>query len=293
MHNVQRSFIPGDSWVYYKMYTGEKTSDAILTQAIKPVVTYLLERGYIDHWFFIRYNDPKNHLRVRFHCTDTKYLGDIMRCVYEGVSAFAKAELLHKLQLDTYNRELERYGAEHIHLAEKLFFVESEMIVHFLDLIDGEEQELRWLFALRALDELLVDVGYDEEKKLNFMDGLRIGFGQEFGMNKSLKKQLDSKFRTHKQSISSFLNVAPEDKPEYQAIWDVLKKKRLESSPIIKELLNAVNDEQLNNYLGSYAHMLMNRMFRSKNRLHELVLYSFLFQHYKTAWGIKKFAPSK
>lgn len=290
MDNIQRTFIPGDSWLYYKMYTGEKTSDAILTQAIKPIADQLLKKGYIEQWFFIRYNDPKNHLRVRFYCSDTKNIGNVMRCVYEGVSAFAKAELLHNLQLDTYNRELERYGDDHIHLAEKLFFTESEMVVNFLDLIDGEEQELRWLFALRALDELLLDAGYTDEQKLKFMEGLKTSFGQEFGMNKSLKKQLDLKFRTNKGTISEFLNISPEDKPEYQSIWEVLKCRRIASAAVWKELIATTNERQLDTYLGSFAHMLMNRMFRSKNRLHELVLYSFLFQHYKIAWGIKKFA---
>jgi len=169
MSNTLRTFIPGDSWVYYKIYTGTKTSDIILAEAIKPIVEELTAKGAIDQWFFIRYADPKHHIRVRFHYNDPDAIGIIMRTVYERLYAFAKADLIWKIQVDTYNREIERYGEEHIEMAEQLFSHESDMIVNFLDMVDGEEgEELRWLFAIRALDTMLADFGYSEDEKLTF-----------------------------------------------------------------------------------------------------------------------------
>jgi len=67
MADIQRSFIIGSEWLYYKIYTGPKTSDLVLTDIIKPVVANLIANDTIDSWFFIRYNDPKHHIRVRFH----------------------------------------------------------------------------------------------------------------------------------------------------------------------------------------------------------------------------------
>ena len=64
---MKRSFMPGDEWLYFKIYTGTKTADAILTNIIKPITEKLIKNNIIDQWFFIRYNDPKNHLRIRFH----------------------------------------------------------------------------------------------------------------------------------------------------------------------------------------------------------------------------------
>lgn len=284
-NNVQRTFIPGDNWLYYKIYTGEKTTDIILTQVIKPIIHKLFEHKFIDKWFFIRYNDPNNHLRVRFYCLDPKYLGDIISCIYEHINFFIKSELIYKLEITTYSREIERYGAKHIHLAERLFFVESEIIINFLDIIDGEEQELRWLFALRLLNDMLTDFRLDNNQKLELINGLKLAFGNEFGMNKMLKKQIDSKYRRYKLIISEFLNSTYEDKPEYEPIWTLLKTKSKDRETIVNEIVETTNEIELNSYLGSYSHMLINRIFRSKNRLHELVLYSFLFQYYKEIWG--------
>lgn len=294
MPNTQRTFIPGDSWVYYKIYTGTKTSDIILTEAIKPIAETLYKKGCIDQWFFIRYGDPKHHIRVRFHYKDANALGIIMKTVYEHLDAFAKADLIWKIQVDTYNREIERYGEAHIEAAEQLFFHESDMIVNFLDLVDGEEgEELRWLFAIRALDALLADFGYSEDQKLAIMERLKTGFGLEFGMNKFLKKQLDEKFRSKREKITFFIAFKAEDRPEYQPLLELLAYKSEQSKPTIELLKKTASAEEIDRYLGSYAHMLMNRMFRSKNRLHEMVVYDLLYRHYKVAWGIRTFKNKK
>ena len=241
MSSIQRAFIPGDSWVYYKIYTGTKTSDIILTEGIKPIVEALTEQGHIDQWFFIRYADPKHHIRVRFHCKHEDAIGHIMKMVYKGLSAFAKADLIWKIQLDTYQREIERYGTSHIEEAEQLFSYESDMIVEFLDMVDGEEgEELRWLFAIRALDRMLADFGYSEDQKLAFMERLKTGFGLEFGMNKSLKKQLDEKFRAKRDKITFFIDFKAEDKPEYEPLLELLAYK----SEKVKQRLHRLKKQQ-------------------------------------------------
>lgn len=290
MHNTQRTFIPGDSWVYYKIYTGAKTSDILLTEVIKPVAEKLIDQNVIDHWFFIRYADPKHHIRVRFHCKDRNDIGKVMSGLYEELSAFAKADLVWKIQLDTYNREIERYGAEHIELAEKLFYHESKMIVNLLDVIGGDEGEkIRWLFGIRALDRMLSNFSFTEDEKLKFMERLKTSFGIEFGMNKHLKKQLDKKFKEYKGNINFIMELIQEEGSDYNVLLELLEQKEKDSKIIIEKLKNSLDKRSLDNYMGSYAHMLMNRLFRSKNRLHEMVVYDLLYRHYKVEWGIRTF----
>ena len=66
----QRAYIPGETWVYYKLYTGIKTSDILLMKVIYPVVRKLLYKGLIRSYFFIRYTDPDFHLLFRFLLRD-------------------------------------------------------------------------------------------------------------------------------------------------------------------------------------------------------------------------------
>ncbi|WP_109301766.1 thiopeptide-type bacteriocin biosynthesis protein [Aquimarina sp. AU474] len=290
MANTQRSFIIGGEWLYYKIYTGPKTSDLVLTDVIKPVVDTLLENKVIDKWFFIRYNDPKHHIRVRFHYTDPKNVGEIINALHGPLEHYNKQDLIWRLQIDTYQRELERYGNETMEQSETLFFYDSKMIVDFLDMIDEDEgEELRWLLSIRAMDTLLNDFGYDEDQKLALMERLKTGFGQEFGMNKFLKKQMDKKFREEHDKIKEFMVFTRENNPDYAPIIDVLEAKSIHSKAMIENIRSLVDQPRLDNMMGSYIHMLMNRLFRSKNRLHEMVMYDLLYRTYKVAWGIRKF----
>jgi len=190
----QRNFMPGSEWLYYKIYSGPKTSDMVLTDVLFPLITALKEQKLITKWFFIRYGDPEHHLRVRFLLEKKESLGVVINKVSKKLQPLLAEDIIYKVQLDTYSRELERYGNNTIELSESLFYWDSEKIVQFLDLIEGDEGErLRWLFGLRSVDNLLVVFGCDLEQRLQLLERLKIGFGEEFHMARPLKKQLDGK----------------------------------------------------------------------------------------------------
>lgn len=130
-HKIQRNFSIGSEWLYFKLYGGVKVADKILLENIKPLVEELLQKKLIDYWFFIRYSDPDNHLRVRFHLPDTSKIGDVILLFYQFIRPAESVKYIWKIQTETYVRELERYGFENITLSEKLFFFDSQSILFF------------------------------------------------------------------------------------------------------------------------------------------------------------------
>ncbi|MCP5107271.1 MAG: hypothetical protein GY950_28045, partial [bacterium] len=204
---IQRTFIVGDEWIYFKFYSGPKTADIILTQMIKPLAAQLLADRDIDKWFFIRYADPKIHSRVRFHVTTPQALLKVIQAVNSLAKPFIREDLIWKVQLDSYQREIERYGVRSMELAETLFYYDSQMIVDMLDMIEGDEGErIRWLFGLRAVDSMLEDFHYSMEEKYDLVTILRENFGREFGMNRQLKEQLEKKFRKDRAVITELMD---------------------------------------------------------------------------------------
>jgi len=286
-NNTQRNFIIGDSWLYYKIYTGSKTSDTILTEIIKPITNKLLKDKIIDKWFFIRYADPKHHIRVRFHYDNPEYIGHIINALYSAFKTFIDQDLIWKMQIDTYQREIERYGSNTIDIGETLFYYDSKMIVNFLDLIEGDDGgKLRWLFSIRAIDSLLNSFKYKIEEKKNLLEDLSIGFKNEFGATKHLRKQLNDKYRKEGDKLQNFMALTIENNQGYLIILELLKEKEIDIEDIDITILNHHNkgslELNLNNLMSSYIHMLMNRIFKSKNRLHEMVCYDFLYRYYKS-----------
>jgi len=293
-NKVQRNFIVGDNWLYYKIYTGSKTSDTILTDIIKPISEQLLRDNIIDRWFFIRYADPKHHLRVRFNCNKPENIGIIINSLYPFFKEFINYDLIWKIQMDTYQREIERYGENTMTLAEDIFYHDSKMIVNFISMIEGDEgDELRWFFAIKAIDSHINSYKYTDEEKLQLLNRLKTDFGNEFGMSRPLKKQLDKKYRKERKKIEVFMNLKAEDNSDYTPVLKVLKiKEESIAQRSVKNILRYKKEGylqvDLNGFIGSQLHMLINRLFISKNRIQEMVCYDFLYRYHKSMIARKK-----
>ncbi len=282
---VRRCFSLGSEWLYYKLYCGVKTTEKILTEVIKPLTEHLLEKQLIDSWFFIRYADPDVHLRIRFHFTDLNHIGTVIQLFKNAIAEYEQTGLVWKVQSDTYQREMERYGTNTMMLSEQLFYYDSKCIVNILDMIDGDEgEEVRWLFAIKAVDVLLTDFNFSIEQKVELMESLKTGFAHEFNMNKDLKMQIDKKFRTHREIITQVLNNENGETSEFQPLFELLEQKSESITPLVTEILTIQQKDQLqlhlNDLLASYIHMLLNRLFKNKQRMHEMVIYDFMWRTY-------------
>lgn len=282
---IRRTFIPGGEWVYYKIYTGPKTADAVLTEILLPFVNDKSTVDIISEWFFIRYQDPHFHLRIRFKVRSINQIGRVIANLQKLLEDWVNDGRIWKVNLDTYNRELERYGFENIIASENLFCYDSMATIKFLDLIEGSEgEQLRWLYGLRSIDCLLEDFNYDLEEKEQLLESLKTSFGSEFGMSRFLKKQIDEKYRFSRHTINGFLSKQIGESSEYEEVFLLLKDRTKNSQTCVSKIINAISNQGFNmtknELLGSYIHMLMNRLFKSKNRIHEMVVYDFLYRYY-------------
>ncbi len=272
---VQRTFSLGSEWVYLKFYCGAKSADLILQNGIAPLVHEAEMNGWIDHWFFIRYHDPENHLRVRFHLTDTGFLQELLRIMEYCIRPFERSGLIWKIQADTYRRELERYGHETIEPVERLFCIDSRMYLDFLCQTEGDEREdLKWLWGLRNIDGFLYAAGLDTESKKTLLERVRDCFAEEFKMDRSLKSQIDRRYRARRKRMEEFLHggdflhYIPESyETQLRNLW--------------REIHDTVEEQAVfERILTSYLHMAVNRLISSGQRLHELLMYDFLCRYY-------------
>ena len=279
MSAIQRTFIPGGRWVYFKLYTGQKTADDLLIKGFTPMLKKLQKEQVFEKWFFIRYSDPDFHLRIRLLIRDSQHIGKSIYFLYKELSKWNNAGLLWRVQLDTYNRELERYGKQLIEEAESLFYADSECILSILKNLNGNEN-YRWMIALKLIHELLSDFGLNLEEKQKLMENVSKSYKTEFGFNEFNSKQFNTKFRDNKKMVESVLNNTLNEK-EFTALFQSINKRTKLLRPIVEQIKQKTRKEKnLNGLLSSYLHMMLNRLFRSNNRKHELLLYDFMFRYY-------------
>lgn len=289
---IQRNFLPGSSWLYYKIYCGSKSADEILLKVIQPLSTELHLGKLINQWFFIRYNDPDFHIRFRMKINDPMLSGWIMQHFLKMVEPFESAGLIWKIQIDTYQRETERYGEQLTDYAEELFALDSRQFLSFLEITEGDEREdLRWLWALLSTDTLLTHFGYDAGAKYQLMQVLQKQFATEFRADKAMFKQLNQQYNQHRGLINQLLDPKAQ---EEQPLMTLITQHSAGMAEIAAKIRNAVNHSPgaLDNLMGSYIHMSLNRVFLSEPRLHELVIYDYLCSYYRSAFK-RKVAPEK
>jgi thiopeptide-type bacteriocin biosynthesis protein len=281
-------FFPGQEWAYFKLYCGPVTADEILSGPVYCLSQGLIANGMCDKWFFVRFQDPHPHLRIRFHLTHSGHLQNVVELVGEKMDQYLGNGLVWKLQMDTYQREVNRYGWATMSLSEDLFFFDSQLICNLLTPIRGEDaEECRLNVALFSIDMLMADFGLNLTGKLELATSLRDCFYKEFGVNRDFKKLIDAKFRTRKRDIGCVIERSGYECSEswneimdFVDAWSVEQKK---STGRILRILCSLNlKAALNDLIASYIHMHCNRLFRSRQRMYELVLCDFLCRYYET-----------
>ena len=279
---IQRNFSVGSEWLYFKFYTGTKMADSFLTQAIKPLVENLLEENLIDKWFFIRYADPEKHIRFRVHLTDLNQIGNVFLQIKNAIQVFENEGIIWKVQVDSYQREIERYGAEVIELTETIFFEDSKAILGMIEQTWGEEREvIRWQFCLKLIDNYITDFKLSIQDKKNLLERMKTSFAHEFNLNKDLKLQLDQRFRSNREFIERILDNSLNETHEYSQLFELIKNKSENLNPIISQILNLKPENELTKFLSDTIHMTVNRTIGDNQRTHELVMYDFLFRYYQ------------
>jgi thiopeptide-type bacteriocin biosynthesis protein len=249
---VRRRFPPGSEWTYAKLYCGRAAADRILAERVEPLARLA------DRWFFIRYEDPDFHLRVR-----------VRGLALEEVAAELPGD--GRVAFDTYEREIERYGA--IEVAEEIFHADSDAVVDILGLLEPGDAGAgeRWRMALAGADALMGDLGLDEAQRRDLMRGLRTAFGREFRVDARLARALGERLSRERAGLEELLEAGA-DHPLAPGL-EVLRRRSERIVPLGPATLDVA---------ASHVHMHCNRMLRSAPRAHELVLYDFLARLYES-----------
>ncbi|MCF0072989.1 lantibiotic dehydratase [Dyadobacter sp. CY261] len=278
---TKRNFIAGSEWLYVKIYAGTKTADRLLTSVIKPLADRLIAGGVIEKWFFVRYHDPNHHIRLRFYNgTRLWFWHAVLMELNTLIDPLLAEGTVHKIQIDTYKRELERYGDYQYEEVESIFFADSQATAGFLNMLNGDEGErYRWLIGMRATDMLLTDLGFGPEEKKKLVTHLQENFFREFRGDTQLSIQLNNKYRAHSDAIQSFLDPRQDAANNITGAIRPFRERSARIKNSMKILAPAM-EISVGDLAVSLIHMFINRLFVSRQREHELVIYHYLKKYY-------------
>jgi thiopeptide-type bacteriocin biosynthesis protein len=289
-----RSFLPGSEWLYAKIYLSPSHMDRLLLQTILPLVQKILAAGHADRWFFIRYNDPHLHLRLRFHGDPKRLSSEVLPKLWEYANPEIQRGTLWRVQLDTYEREIVRYGGlEGIEIAERFFHLDSELVLELLSTLRlSANPAARWQSACYSVDRLLSGLGFNTNEKRQIVNKSGKYYEKNFSVDQRYKKQISDKFRNERSTLEKIVagseeldTFPPGIHYAIAAYAERIKTIRadLEAKSATGELTQPISE-----MASSYVHMHLNRLFRSAQNAQEMVIYDFLARTYDSKMAKEK-----
>jgi thiopeptide-type bacteriocin biosynthesis protein len=268
MPRPRRHFLPGSEWLYLKIYCTPESSNRLLKKAIHPV--FVANRGLIDCWFFIRYQDPEPHIRLRIR-SSLDGVGHLLRALERKLSQKQHQGFVRALQTDTYQREIERYSPELMEAVELCFQAGSEWVV--ADLMSGSHSKDRSAnFTAFHLIYQMAQVFLNGETELiNFFGWRAETFLKEFGDARQLRLDMDHKYRLWRSELATALRGSDTNK--------TFKKFNPRIPVSIMEIVSEISTKSKNwgeekrlVLLADLVHMQVNRMYNHLQRQHEALI---------------------
>jgi lantibiotic biosynthesis protein len=265
----ERMRLPGSDWLFAKFYGESQNEEALISGELRSFTSKLMSSGLIKSWHFIRYNDPGSHIRLRFH-------GDpelLTRAVWPQLCCWADHlrtnNFCRRFAIDTYEREIERYGGiDGLLEAEKMFFVDSCAAVELLYWAREDAFGMnRLALAAISIDSLLESLGVPERGRT---DWCRAG-----GIS---RKTAGPEYREHGAFLLKChrnLSDAIPGNP-LESLHKILKGRSEQIAALARELTTLQNAGKLNkpaqSIYRSIVHLHCNRLLGTDKMVEEVSL---------------------
>jgi thiopeptide-type bacteriocin biosynthesis protein len=264
---------PGTDWIFLKLYTPFKQHDEIITRALPTIVSEMEQQQLIDRWFFMRYADPEPHLRVRFHTASEETRQSVLIKALSWSQVLVQQRMIGKVVVDTYDREIERYGGpQAIDAIESVFMVNSASLCQIVAASYTKEITLDPLaVAVFTLDQFFEMWGLDFSARLKYLQ------------ERTEKYGFSDAFRAHRRLFCELLmpRNAHDDlfiKAQREQLWHICQAQR----PVLEVVSSCIRVlaergelwQTEETILGSLAHMHINRLL-GINREREEMIYAF------------------
>ena len=289
---IQRSFTPHSEWMYLKLYGGSLTLDRLLAEDIYPVLNDSFEKKIIEKWFFIRYNDPDFHIRIRIHDSSEKQPGEIFYIMEMLTRKLLSENKIYRVQYDTYEREIEKYGgASGLLLAEQIFFVDSETSGAVIgnQLRQGYDADERWRLALLGVHKLLIDFRLSLYESHRIVENLCNIFKLKIKSKTGFRYRISQAYREHRDEIENLLKERNLN-DSYTAASKLLNNRSNHLISIFASMEQS-SDEKISSLISgsiisNFLHLHINRILAVPEHTQEFAIYEYLRRFYKSKLSV-------
>ena len=266
-------YYPFNEWITINLYVNENIMDKLLINQIRYLFLSLMNDKSITSFFYIRYRDPKNHLRLRFKINNN--YAAVIQEVNNLINILQERSLLNNLKYDVYVPEVNRYGGFDCYLlAEKVFYINSIISMNLIDMVDKKICVLskEQIFLIGAY-KMIQDMGINDVELLEYI--------KRYKLNKNLKNayieigkdilpffkkwstNIDDMFHSSSELLNLYIELE-KGKDAYRSYW--------------LSINTIYNDNNFDNFivkrycLNSILHMFFNRLIGINRDVENVVM---------------------
>ena len=252
---------PGSDWLYLKLYGPREDEDELLAGPVREQAEAAVRDGLASSWFFLRYGDPDPQLRLRFRGEPERLTGGLLPRLCGWAAGLVAAGGCDRFAVDTYEREVERYGGpEGMAAAEDLFAADSRCVAALLGCLrDGLGLD-RVGLAVLTTDDLLDALGLDPGRRLEWCAG-RVADRRASGPEHRRRKATLRPLLADRRRLASV--------PGGREVLDHLAERRAALAPATRRL---ADHPLLPDLAASFVHLHGNRLLGTDPAAERLVL---------------------
>jgi thiopeptide-type bacteriocin biosynthesis protein len=249
-----------------KIYDERTHLETLLVEKLAPWIEGQVELGLVDKWHFLRYGDPRDHLRLRFLGMTETTLSQIIGEAYNLLSGI-------EISIDGYFPEIARYGGKlGMEICESAFMADSRMAVEIIKALPCELAVKRWELSVGVLDRMMEAADVSLANRADLCIAMRDGYAGRAGMDiPRVRRMLDSAYRTRRDGVEQAIASAREV-ANSAGHKDIMELARLDHA-----LELPVTD-----IVSSLMHMHLNRVLGVSQMVQEVVIYDYLRRHYRS-----------
>lgn len=245
---------PGSDWLYLTLHGPKAAQDGLITSQLRHFTERLVEARTVDRWFFLRYADPDQHIRLRLHGVPQTLMSQVLPQSATWAAGLIGAGTLSRLGIECYDRELDRYGGPAgTDLAEAVFAADSAACAALLAIRGGGAPD-RLDLAMLSVDDLLTSLGFDHPTRLGW-----------YSAAAPPPKVSSSAYRSRGPRLRALL-AGDESAlgPWHKPVNDALAARRATLAPLVVALTRLTETEPavpaLATLARSYTHLSCNRL---------------------------------
>jgi thiopeptide-type bacteriocin biosynthesis protein len=237
----------------------------------------------VDGWHFVRYSDPDYHLRLRLHGDGATLHEEVLPRLERAVAEEMRNGRLWRFVLDTYVREVERYGGgAALDAVEGIFAADSVAVIELISMVPAVEERLD--VALLGADSLLDEQGLALPEKREIASSLVAGLRRRLPAGTLPRYELDAELRQKRVELEDARRNLRQGRPPDVAA--ALQKRAAAIAPLAERLAAAEAAGALtapvSEIAKSLAHMHVNRMLRDPLDEDELRVFYWLGRLYQS-----------